>query len=83
MMMNSKIEELSFEEALKELEGIVAQLQNGDITLKESIDAFQRGVKLSNYCSQSLENAEKTMAKLMNDQDELEEFEVAKGNEDQ
>lgn len=41
--MNSKIEELSFEEALKELEGIVAQLQNGDIPLKESMDAFQRG----------------------------------------
>ena len=52
-------EELSFEEALSELEAIVSQLQNGDIPLKESMEAFQKGIQLSNYCSQTLEQAEK------------------------
>ncbi|MGX7415433.1 exodeoxyribonuclease VII small subunit [Aerococcus christensenii] len=75
-------EELSFEEALNELEAIVSQLQNGDIPLKESMEAFQKGIQLSNYCSQTLEQAEKTMTKLMNESGDLEDFEISHGEED-
>ena len=45
---------LSFEEALEKLEAIVNQLQSGDIKLEESMDAFQDGMILSKYCSQTL-----------------------------
>lgn len=70
------IEQLTFEQALQQLEGIVTHLQSGEIPLEESIEQFQRGVSLANYCTRSLEQAEQTMTKLMNDNDELEDFEV-------
>lgn len=65
---------LSFEEALEKLEAIVNQLQSGDIKLEESMEAFQDGMVLSKYCSQTLENAEETMTKLMTENGQLEAF---------
>jgi len=74
---------LSFEEALEKLEAIVNQLQSGDIKLEESMDAFQDGMILSKYCSQTLENAEETMIKLMTENGQLEAFEEPSSQGDQ
>ncbi|MEY8371800.1 exodeoxyribonuclease VII small subunit [Aerococcaceae bacterium 50-4] len=74
---------LSFEEALEKLEEIVNQLQSGDIKLEESMEAFQDGMILSNYCSQTLENAEETMTKLMTENGQLENFEETTSQGDQ
>lgn len=74
---------LSFEEALEKLEAIVNQLQSGDIKLEESMDAFQDGMILSKYCSQTLENAEETMTKLMTENGQLEAFEEQTSQGDQ
>lgn len=74
---------LSFEEALEKLEAIVNQLQSGDIKLEESMDAFQDGMILSKYCSQTLENAEETMTKLMTESGQLEAFEEPTNQGDQ
>lgn len=73
---------LTFEEALTKLEEIVNQLQSGDIKLEESMEAFQDGMVLSNFCSQTLENAEETMTKLMSETDQLEDFEAPSDNGD-
>ena len=52
------INELSFENALEELENIVAKLESGDLTLEESVTVFERGRKLSDYCQEILDKAE-------------------------
>ncbi|MFW6068910.1 MAG: exodeoxyribonuclease VII small subunit [Chloroflexota bacterium] len=50
-------EELNFEEALAELEGIVTRLEAGDLTLEESLALFERGQQLAEFCSKQLEDA--------------------------
>lgn len=60
-------EPVSFEAGLKELEGIVKQLESGEAKLEESLLLFERGVKLSRYCSKKLEEAEKKIDMLVKD----------------
>jgi exodeoxyribonuclease VII small subunit len=60
-------EPVSFEEALKELEGIVKKLESGEAKLEEALGLFERGVKLSRFCSQKLEEAEKKIEMLVKD----------------
>ena len=59
----------SFEEAISELENIVNQLENGDLTLEESIDYFQKGVELSKYCTKKLDEIEKKISLLIEDEE--------------
>ena len=48
---------ISFEEALRELEGIVASLERGDVSLDDAIAAFERGTALKAHCQARLEEA--------------------------
>lgn len=59
------MENLSFEDAIKELENIVSELETGELTLDMSIEKFKKGVELSNYCNKLLEDAEKTVTILL------------------
>jgi len=52
------VEELSFEEALRELEGVVGQLERGDVALEASIDLYDRGAKLKAHCEAKLAQAQ-------------------------
>ena len=67
--MNEKTDQepTSFEIALKELEGIVKQLETGEAKLEEALQLFERGIKLSRFCSQKLEEAEKKIELLVKD----------------
>lgn len=47
----------TFEQALDELERVVAALEQGDMTLDASLDAFERGIGLTQLCQQTLETA--------------------------
>ena len=49
---------LSFEQALERLEGVVDQLEQGELELEASIEAFELGVRLSARCAAQLEDAE-------------------------
>ncbi|MEC8642346.1 MAG: exodeoxyribonuclease VII small subunit [Pseudomonadota bacterium] len=49
--------EISFEDALRELEGIVASLERGDVSLDDAIKAFERGTALKAHCQARLEEA--------------------------
>lgn len=62
-----KEENKSFEQAVYELEEIVEKLEKGDMTLDESIQYFQRGIELSKYCSKRLDEAEKKISVLIED----------------
>lgn len=59
----------SFEEAVAELEQIVSRLEKGDIPLEESITNFQKGIELSRYCAAKLDEAEKKISILLQDQE--------------
>lgn len=54
-----------FEENLAELETIVQSLENGDIALEEAITAFQKGMLISKELQETLDKAEKTLVKVM------------------
>ncbi|MFD2045962.1 exodeoxyribonuclease VII small subunit [Ornithinibacillus salinisoli] len=73
-MSNSK--EISFEEAMEQLETIVEKLEEGDVPLEKAINYYQEGMKLSKLCSDKLSNVQEKMAQIMNEQGELEPFEV-------
>lgn len=64
-MDKQALEKLSFEEALTQLEQTVSKLQQGQISLEESMTAFKEGVALSKYCADQLQEAEETMTKLI------------------
>ena len=57
--------EKKFEENLADLEVIVQKLENGDVALEEAIAEFQKGMKLSKELQASLDKAEKTLVKVM------------------
>lgn len=57
--MAKKKEDVKFEEALKKLEHIVEQLEQGEYSLDESLKAFNEGMELSRMCATKLEEAEK------------------------
>lgn len=64
-----KEEKQNFEEAIKELEVIALELENGDLSLDESVAKFEQGMKLSKKCSDLLEDAEKRITILLKDDD--------------
>lgn len=54
-----------FEDAMKELEGIVQNLERGDLKLEESLQLFQRGVELARQCRGALDSAELKVRNLL------------------
>lgn len=56
-MKQKSVEDLTFEEALAELENIVAQLETGELTLEKSLSLFERGQHLATRCNTQLETA--------------------------
>jgi exodeoxyribonuclease VII small subunit len=63
--MPKKKTEPSFEESLAELEQLVSRLERGDISLEESLQAFERGVNLTRSCQKSLQTAEQKVQILI------------------
>jgi exodeoxyribonuclease VII small subunit len=64
--MNAKdIAALSFEDALRELEAIVQQLERGQVKLDEAILAYERGALLKRHCEQKLAEAKMKVDKIM------------------
>ena len=55
-----------FEKSLKELESLVEKMEQGDLSLEDSLSHFERGVQLSRACQQALKTAEQKVAILMN-----------------
>ena len=56
---------ITFEESLARLEKIVRQLEDGDVTLDDSVKLFEEGIKLSGICSAYLKNAQQKVEILM------------------
>ena len=56
--------EIKFEEALKKLEKIVAELESGKFSLDDSLKKYEEGVKLSRFCHKTLQTAQKKVQVL-------------------
>ncbi|MDD3669507.1 MAG: exodeoxyribonuclease VII small subunit [Alphaproteobacteria bacterium] len=65
--MSSTIKNMSFEEALAELEAVVRQLESGKVKLDEAVAAYERGVKLKELCADRLQKAQSRIDKLVLD----------------
>ena len=61
-------EKQSFEEMMKELESIVNKLDNETVSLEESLDLYQRGMKFSASGNETLKNAEEKVNELVKDE---------------
>ncbi len=59
------VESLSFEDALKELEAIVRQLEDGDVELERSIAIYERGAALKAHCEAKLQAAQLKVEKIV------------------
>lgn len=57
--------EISFEEAMEQLEKIVERLESGDVPLETAIELFQEGMKLSQLCGGKLEQVERKIELLI------------------
>lgn len=63
-MTDTPVETLSFEDAMKELETVVGQLESGDVPLDSSIKLYERGAALKEHCQKKLAEAEEKVAKI-------------------
>ena len=68
------MENLSFEEILAKLEEIVNKLENGDVPLDDAIEEFKNAMELVKICNDKLNAAEESIAKIVEDNDDLIEF---------
>ena len=65
--MSNQMTEQTFEEAMKQLEKIVQDLEGGDQPLEEAIARFEEGIRLSKFCSRKLDETEKRITILLKD----------------
>ena len=68
------MEEKSFEENLTELENIVENLEKGNVSLDEAIEEFQKAMTLIKCCDSKLKDAEDTIAKIVDENNEIIDF---------
>ena len=69
--MNKKTEsQPNFEETLVELEKLIENLEEGELSLDESLSGFKHGIELTRQCQAALDNAQQTVELLTKNQDE-------------
>ncbi|MEM1004008.1 MAG: exodeoxyribonuclease VII small subunit [Pseudomonadota bacterium] len=63
-MTDTPVEKMTFEQAMKELETVVGQLERGDVALDQSIALYERGAALKKRCEDELKRAEEKVAAI-------------------
>ena len=72
------MKEKTFEENIEELEQIVKELEEGKLNLDKSVEKFEEGMKISKTCNEMLENAEKKVTILLENDGEIQENQFEK-----
>ena len=80
-MANKKTDSFNFEQALEDLEELVTAMEEGELSLEESLQAFERGIKLTRECQTALKKAEQKVQVLINEDGDTEEFETKEDND--
>ncbi|RPF55669.1 exodeoxyribonuclease VII small subunit [Aquisalibacillus elongatus] len=75
-MSNQEEKEMTFEQAMNQLEGIVEKLEEGDVPLEKAIEYYKEGMKLSKVCHGKLQSVENEMTEIMKDHGETEPYHV-------
>jgi len=65
------MKERSFEEALERIEKITEKLEDGNLSLKESIENFKEGAELLKFCNKELKEAEMSIQKIIDEHGEI------------
>ncbi|GGH79522.1 exodeoxyribonuclease VII small subunit [Pullulanibacillus pueri] len=73
--------EASFEDAMRELEIIVKQLEENEVPLEKAINLFQKGVTLSKTCHQKLQKVEEQMDQILREDGTEEPFQLDKDDQ--
>lgn len=81
-MADKQSDNKTFEEKMNELEAIVNQLEQGNVSLEESMDKFKVGIQLSEQLQDTLTKAEHTMAKMMDKDGNEVDFEPPQDEKD-
>ena len=68
-MSDTPVDEMSFEQAMAELEQVLNQLETGNVALEESIRLYERGAALKARCETKLKEAEEKVAQITSDAD--------------
>ncbi len=63
-MAETPVEQMTFEDAIRELEQVVGKLERGDVALDDSIALYERGAALKKRCETKLSEAEEKVAKI-------------------
>ncbi|NOE28531.1 MULTISPECIES: exodeoxyribonuclease VII small subunit [Ruegeria] len=63
-MTEIPVDQMTFEQAMKELEAVVGQLERGDVALDQSIALYERGAALKKRCEDELKRAEEKVAAI-------------------
>ncbi len=63
-MSETAVSEMTFEQAMAELEQVVGQLERGEVPLEDSIKLYERGAALKKRCEDKLKEAEEKVAKI-------------------
>ncbi|WP_296804373.1 exodeoxyribonuclease VII small subunit [uncultured Methanobrevibacter sp.] len=71
------MENLTFEESLEKLEEIVNKLENGDVPLDDAIEEFKKAMDLVKICNDKLNTAEESIAKIVQENGEVIDFNVS------
>ena len=67
--------EFNFEKALENLEELVSSMENGELSLEDSLKAFERGINLTRECQTALKDAEQKLQVLINEEGDTEDME--------
>jgi exodeoxyribonuclease VII small subunit len=70
------MKDLTFEEAMEQLEKIIEKLEEGDVPLEKAITYYQDGMLLSKLCGDKLNHIQEKMVQIMNEQGELVPFDL-------
>ena len=65
-LLDKKIDNLSYEEAFEKLQQIIQLLEEGNVSLDNSIKYYEQGILLKDYCEKKLQNAEMKIRTVIN-----------------
>ncbi len=75
-MSKQKPTAFDFEKALESLEELVTAMEEGELSLEESLQAFEKGIKLTRECQTALKKAEQKVQILINENGDTEELDI-------
>ena len=75
-MTKKKQASFDFEKALEELEELVSSMEDGKLSLEDSLQAFEKGIKLTRECQAALKKAEQKVQVLINENGDTEELAI-------